>query len=193
MGLFGRAQCAIGLHKGNFTFDADGSCWLTRHCERCSAVSRKVEHYYGPWHFVDESDPSSCDTQRICARCGGAETGEDHDFAEPQYIARGSCEQMASCQRCRAQHYSTADHRMQWRRLGDDPDDQEPAWMTDGDEHLAPCVQVETCTRCGYRDSDNWRIHHAWGPWRYNRSRTRATRGCRRCPTAEKKDVVTSA
>ena len=193
MGFFGKAQCALGMHIGDFSFVRTGSCEQVKRCgrEHCTHVERRVAHSFGPWALVNPSDTSNCDTRRVCARCGETESGDGHDWSIPQYVEKRSCEQLTRCQRCRQKKTVLADCRYQWRYINPDRDSSDFAKALSAiATQINPCAQEEACTRCGSLRTLNPRTKHQWGPWQPVRRQRESARTCRRCNERETRPIT---
>ena len=57
--------CRLGIHRGPWSYLAEGDCTQGRECGRCGAVHVHTKHYRG-WQYKREG---SCSQIRVCTRC----------------------------------------------------------------------------------------------------------------------------
>jgi hypothetical protein len=199
--LWGKAQCKVGKHVGEWRLASPDDCTFVYSCVRCDHEERKVEHDWGDWDYMkpgecfparrckrcgevevgdvrhvwptwEYREPGICWQDRRCTRCGEAEERLEHARGEVNYLREGSCESEAVCERC-------GDKGRLERHA-------KPRWdYADADS----CLQKEFCSRCGEpaEGSSDSRIWHAWGPFEFDSERNAAVRVCTRCGEVEER------
>ena len=128
--LFDKGKCLVGLHQGDWTFDAADRCSKTRLCTICGAASTRVEHHWSEWTY---ESINNCELTRACERCRDLERRTEHAWNGWQYAREGECMQLQLCGRCGASGGQTQVAHM-W----------EP-WAY-SEPHCAP---IRRCGRCG--------------------------------------------
>jgi hypothetical protein len=90
MGFLKNARHSMGIHSGEWVFDAPGACDQTRDCTGCEAVSTRVHHDISKWRYREPRAEHLCVQERGCGRCDLAETKQEHKFEFIHYdsIAR---------------------------------------------------------------------------------------------------------
>ena len=128
--LFDKGKCLVGLHQGDWTFDAADRCSKTRLCTICGTASTRVDHHWSEWMY---ESTDSCELTRACERCRDIERRTEHAWNGWHYRREDECMQLQVCGRCGASGGQT---RMahKW----------EP-WAY-SEPHCAP---IRHCRRCG--------------------------------------------
>ena len=132
--LFDRGKCLVGMHQGEWAFDAPARCAQTRACAVCAAKESRIEHAWSEWK---PRSSKSCEQTRQCERCRDQEARVEHAWADWGYTSAGNCLQARVCSRCNA----VADDTQVVHQWG--------PWAYD-EAHRAP---IRTCGRCSLRVS----------------------------------------
>ena len=85
--LFDKGKCLVGLHQGDWTFDAADRCSKTRLCTICGAASTRVEHHWSEWTY---ESIDNCELTRACERCRDLERRTEHAWNGWQYARERS-------------------------------------------------------------------------------------------------------
>jgi hypothetical protein len=105
MGLKDRllqTKCKVGVHSGQWTQLAAGSCDERRTCAHCGEVSRRTDHHLSDWAYSADPAAPACTRERHCARCPLAEQEVKHTM-EFRYDYPGwheKCLMRLDCTRC---------------------------------------------------------------------------------------------
>src|SRR5712691_489023 len=126
----GKGLCLIGIHRGDWAYEAPGRCSQKRTCVRCRKIHARTEHAHGDWVYVSEG---SCDSVNTCTRCGQQESRVDHRWGDFEYESPDTCTKVRECARCRERDVSL----FKYHDLGD--------WEF---EVPGACVQIRKCRRC---------------------------------------------
>jgi hypothetical protein len=133
-GWLDTGKCLLGFHQGNWALEAPNRCVLAQTCERCGAVSQRVEHMWLEWSYADAE---RCVLARRCSRCRETEQRTEHCWGAWAYRQNGSCEQGMECERCHA--------------LAEEKRIEHPWGVWEYSErYRAP---LRSCQRCGLRAS----------------------------------------
>jgi hypothetical protein len=119
MSFLKKAQHSLGIHSGEWAFDAPGACAQTRRCTGCPDVSTRVRHDQAKWSYREPRGANFCTKERVCRRCSLTDTEQEHSFAfmyydyvqkhRPELLSaipkgykslRGPCAKMSACTFC---------------------------------------------------------------------------------------------
>ena len=133
-GWLDAGKCLLGFHQGDWALEAPNRCVLVQTCERCRAVSQRVEHIWLEWAYAAVE---GCELSRKCSRCREAEQRTEHQWGAWAYRQDGSCEQGMECEQC---HVLAEETRIEhpWG-----------VWEY-SERNRAP---LRSCNRCGLRAS----------------------------------------
>lgn len=81
---FNKGKCALGLHKGTWSYIYPNSCKQEMDCEICGPVTQVSHQGYSSWK-PGSSNP--CLETRQCVRCSDTETRWEHNYntERPKY------------------------------------------------------------------------------------------------------------
>src|SRR5881628_172812 len=132
--LLDKGKCLIGIHQGDWMFDAPDRCDQTRTCRICGVNHSRKEHRWPEW---TEATDARCESIRVCERCREDERQIVHAWSEWDYADTDGCEQVQKCVRCGS---TRVEHRVahQWED-----------W-TYCEQFRAP---IRVCRRCATRMS----------------------------------------
>ena len=92
-------KCLLGFHQGDWKRESPASCVLIQTCDRCRAISQRVEHDWREWRYVSDQ---SCELERSCDRCEERESRFEHQWGTWLYRREEACDQGIQCTRCGA-------------------------------------------------------------------------------------------
>ena len=96
------AQCGLGFHKFEWTYEATYQCTQLGICQRCGAKKRRTKHSHFVWKY---DPPGGCRQIPVCERCDapGAETRYKHEWS----AWKGETLRCTRCQK--VVHWSSVD------------------------------------------------------------------------------------
>ncbi len=101
MSFWGKTQCFLGFHEGEWKYTSSFECNQERICERDSShISYRVEHQgWTDWKYIENG---SCEIIRKCIRCDAKEksTAKHNWGSWGDYLFKDDCTQERKCERC---------------------------------------------------------------------------------------------
>ncbi|PHN04596.1 hypothetical protein CRP01_21565 [Flavilitoribacter nigricans DSM 23189 = NBRC 102662] len=109
--LFGKGQCALGFHKGEWKYVYPDQCDQVIHCERCGEKKRLKHQSYTRW----QDDPDyQCWEFRTCTRCVDKEERSNHNYSKERAKNEWECYTfIQTCSKCgkeKDKRYSSPKH-----------------------------------------------------------------------------------
>jgi len=90
-------------HTGDWTYP-DERCVRVRTCERCGEVTRKQEHTWTAFEYVETH---GCEQERRCDRCRAVESRLVHVWGPWLYVGTEQhFRQSHTCRRCGAEEHT---------------------------------------------------------------------------------------
>ncbi|WP_329110978.1 hypothetical protein OG792_17865 [Micromonospora sp. NBC_01699] len=134
MSFLSEARHRLGLHTGEWTYDAEKRCDQTFSCTGCASVRTRTRHSFDEWHRRTPCDEATCGMVRTCRVCREVTFRPEHEFTW---------------------HYFSA--------LPDLPDFPAKSKLGRV-MFQGPCKQFSLCDHCGRLENTNYRVWHDMGP-----------------------------